>query len=879
LFGIPNDIRYSARKFVRAPGISLALLLTIALGIGSNVSVHRFVQGLTKPASPLASIDKVVSVFGQDTRREAGPLSYQDYLSLQRHPDAFEWIVAARQLPETVTLAGHSPTLSVAAVTPRLAGLLNLSLDQGIVISHRIWQSEFRAKADVRGEPVRVEGVDARVGDVATDWLEGVYRDHPVDLWIPLPEEALGSVDPTTRNIWVLARLRAGVSVAQAQIAVRAIGFGETRVVPYTGVTPEMANGVARVGLLLNAAAGLVFFIACANVASFLLGRASARSHETSVRVALGVSRGQLARGLLSDSIVISVVGGAFGVLLAMWTSHVLPALLFEEDAGRLVAAPDLFSIVAASAACVGITIVCGLLPVFAISHDRPATVLRRESAGPSTAIRRLRVSLVVAQMTSCCILVIATAFLFEGLHTALQTSVGRRLGQPILASIMTADPYGGIRYFEEIQRATHSVPGVSPMAWTEQLPGGLPAWRSFRVEPQHLPFREVMMDTAAFTANSIPRYALPPVAGRFFGVEDQTCRAAVANEEAAKALFGADTVGRSIEEPKGPAVEIIGVLAMRTRRPTIYYYDADQTGLRDHRTAPARFRAPVISKLKTAELDVNVVSAKYFAAMGLPLVAGRIFPDDPMSRGCRAGVINEEAAELYFNGNAVGDAVIDDRGRRTEIVGVVHSAPLGTFEPRAEPAIYFPMVPDCPRSMTLILGAREANRPLLAKLSSTMEAVPGRGPAPLLVRTLETYLSQTGLAPLRIATMIIGASATTAFILSVLGLFGALSDAARQRRRELAIRMALGAQRWHVIFQVLQEGGRLACAGALAGTLGSLLLSRMLARIAPGNGSPALWVWLAAPLVLAGAVAIASVLPARSSSLVNPLTIMRDEN
>jgi hypothetical protein len=415
-------------------------------------------------------------------------------------------------------------------------------------------------------------------------------------------------------------------------------------------------------------------------------------------------------------------------------------------------------------------------------------------------------------------------------------------------------------------------------MAWTEQLPGGLPAWRSFRVEPQHLPLREVMMDTAAFTANSIPRYALPPVAGRFFGVEDQTCRAAVSNEEAAKALFGADTVGRSIEEPEGPAVEIIGVLAMRTRRPTIYYYDADRTGLREHR-ALARFRAPTASKLKTAELDVNVVSANYFAAMGLPLVAGRIFPDDPMSRGCRAGVINEEAAELYFNGNAVGAAVIDGRGRRTEIVGVVHSAPLGTFEPRAEPTIYFPMVPDCPRRMTLILGAREGNRPLLAKLSSTMEAVPGRGPAPLLVRTLETYLSQTSLAPLRIATMIIGASATTAFILSVLGLFGALSDAARQRRRELAIRMALGAQRWHVIFQVLREGGRLACAGALAGTLGSLLLSRMLARIAPGNGSPALWVWLAAPLVLAGAVAIASVLPARRASIVNPLTIMRGEN
>ena len=120
---------------------------------------------------------------------------------------------------------------------------------------------------------------------------------------------------------------------------------------PYTGTTPAVAEGRSRVGTLLGFAAGLVFFIACANVAAFLVGRASARSHETSLRVALGASRGQLVRGLFSDSMVISVAGGAFGMLLAFWTSLVLPSLLFEEDAERLVFAPDVFSIVAASAA------------------------------------------------------------------------------------------------------------------------------------------------------------------------------------------------------------------------------------------------------------------------------------------------------------------------------------------------------------------------------------------------------------------------------------------------------------------------------------------------------------------------------------------------
>jgi hypothetical protein len=384
-------------------------------------------------------------------------------------------------------------------------------------------------------------------------------------------------------------------------------------------------------------------------------------------------------------------------------------------------------------------------------------------------------------------------------------------------------------------------------------------------------------MDIAEVSGESLPLFVLPPEAGRFFGGADQTCRAAVANKEAAEALFGADTAGRSIREPTGAAVDIIGVVRMRhasgRSNPTLYYW----TDKPAERIAAARFRAPAVSKMERAQLGVNVVSPNYFEAMGFPLVAGRIFPDSPMAGGCRVGVINQEAADLYFGGQAVGASVIDDIGLRTEIIGVVHAAPLGTFEPRVGPAIYFPMAQDCAQSMTVMLRARDGNDSTLGTLHSRIEEVPGRGRGSIQVRTLDTYLGQTALAPLRIATLIIGASATTAFLLSVLGLFGALSDAARQRRREMAVRLALGARRRHVILQVLREGGRLAGAGIVAGTLGSLLLSRTLAKIAPGSGSPPFWVWLAAPLVLAGAVAIASVLPARRSLIVNPLTIMGD--
>ena len=206
-------------------------------------------------------------------------------------------------------------------------------------------------------------------------------------------------------------------------------------VLRYTGMTAEASSGMARISGLLRVAGAAVFFIACANVASFLLARASARSLETSVRVALGASRGQLAHGLLSDSVLISVIGGAFGMLLALWTTDIVPALLFAEDAERLVFAPDLVSTAAVSAVCVGITMACGLMPLFELRHDNPAAVLKRESTGPSKAMRRLRAALVVAQMACCCVLVVSTALLVDGFRAALQTDRGQRLGQPMLAT------------------------------------------------------------------------------------------------------------------------------------------------------------------------------------------------------------------------------------------------------------------------------------------------------------------------------------------------------------------------------------------------------------------------------------------------------------
>jgi hypothetical protein len=397
------DIKYSVRKLVRAPGLAIALLLTIALGIGSNVSVQGFARGLTKGEFPNRFLHRAVSIFASNTSHGIVPFSYGEYLFLKHHSEPFEWISAAHVSPATIVMADQSAIVSVAAVTSKLAGVLELPVGNGAVISQRMWREEFNSRADVRGKQIRLNGATKRIGGVAPKWLEGLYRDRPVDIWIALRDDGQLGVDDGGRNFWLLAQLRRNVSAGQAQSSVRRSrqAFAQTRVVPYTGMTPAMANGMARIGSLLNFATVAVFFIAGANIMSLLIGRAFGRSHETSLRVALGANRWQLTGEMLWDSAVISIAGGSCGVLLSLWANRVAPAFLFEQDAQRLVFAPSLFSIVIACTAGAGITILCGLMPLFSNSASRPAAVLRRESAGPSKAMRRLRESLVLIQMTS----------------------------------------------------------------------------------------------------------------------------------------------------------------------------------------------------------------------------------------------------------------------------------------------------------------------------------------------------------------------------------------------------------------------------------------------------------------------------------------------
>jgi len=877
-------IRNSARAFARTPGLSLVLLLTIALGVGSNVTVFGFVQGLVRPSFLAKDEGRIFSIFAQDKTHPAGPLTRHEFQLLRSHPNAFAWIDGARIAPASVNLGSGSEIAIVASVMPNLASSLRLPQSGGVILSRRMWQREFGDSIGLVGQQIEINKIKVPIVGIAPDRLEGLYRDQIVDIWTPSP--VLSFQDENLRDVWAVARVRDGIPAGEVQRTItRQLGKSEViDVVPYSGVSPIMARGLSQIGAMLEFASVAVFLVACCVVASLLLGRALRRIHIMSINVALGATRLNLIMDVLSDCMVVSIVGGALGLLLAIATAHVLPDMLFVEDAERLVFAPRLDSILLSSLVCIAIVVACGFVPILATTTDRPWNIFRRESSLASTALGRFRGLLVVGQITICCVLAIFTTVLFERFHTLIRTTAGHGVGNLALATVRAQQGMpDDTKFFKAVEETVKSTPNVSPLAWTTLVPGSQPDWRSFRVQMPTSSLRNVPIDITGppGSPGSAERQALW---GRPFEAQDQSCHVAMVNEEAAARLFGPETVGMKIEDPGGAPVEIVGVAKPASgqgkddqRSPAIYYNDWDSWA--HNRIAGARFRAPEAGASSRVEMNINFVSPGYLGALGLSIVDGQWFPEHEVAGECRrSGVINQEAADLYFGGRALGAALIDSIGNRIEIIGIVRSQPLGTFEQHIQPAIYVPIWWEHPSRMTLLVRTSTWNQETMDRLRARIASVPGNDPASPGITTLDTRLVESGFAPLRIASLIFGTSTLTALVLSIFGLLSVQSDTERQRRRELAVRIALGAQRRHIFFMTIKAIGRLALAGILVGTLISGAALRAFANELSTIGSPPFQVWLLAPILSMLLLVITATVAAVRAMSGEPHIVMRED-
>jgi ABC-type lipoprotein release transport system permease subunit len=867
------ELRYAVRSLTRTPGLAAALIATVAIGIGTHATMTGFTQGLTPTNSdiPRASDLVLIDVKGEPAVRNASA--------------AFDGVSRFRESRAQVAIDGHAAWMPAFSVSPDFwrvlavpAGFGSLT---GVVVSRRVWYDSFNLSPSVVGAAISINGRKMHIAGVAPPWLPGVYFGRPVDVWVPFDEQ----IDPNAKTQGtILARIAAGRRFEDVRRELAGVS-----VVRYTGVEPELYERMARVQAILSWAATFVFLTAAANVAGFLLSRATRRSHETAARLALGATDRQLTRQILADSLVITLAGAVLGGFVGYWTAAAFPALLWVEDAERLTFRPDVWLIVRSVGGYALVMIVCALAPLLRIRQHSPMAVLRRSGSGQVTSIGTLRTTLVIAQMAVCCVLIIGTGMLLQGFRQSLRTARAEHLGQPIVATFDAeakfADPGAGAAYFARIETELRRF-GMTTVAWTSTVPGGRAPDQPVRVERAVAAWRDISVDTLPFpTGRALT--ALELTAGRLFGGVDTTssCRVTVINAAAAKRYFDDDAVGRAIRDMSGRRIDIVGVVtstdpaAGGAGEPTFYFFDRQFAAELPSAARHERFRVRAVPpKPPVVDLDLTVASAGYFASIGAPIVAG----EPPAPAPCDTAIVNREAAHQYFDDQAVGGALIEPDGHRAEIVGVVDDSPLRVTQRRADPTVFY--LPDqhyIPR-MTAIAGTPFATPQLIESVTRGLRGVAGGSfaapPGTPPVVTLEEQLARTALGPDRIASTLVGASALIAVALALLGVYSVMADSVVQKKREIAVRLALGARGWKVIVDVLAAGIRIAGVGAVAGLAASSLVVQLVVHSTSGFGLPAAWIWFTSPLILTMLVAVASILPARYALAVDPLTLTREE-
>ncbi|HET9371401.1 MAG TPA: FtsX-like permease family protein, partial [Vicinamibacterales bacterium] len=611
----------------------------------------------------------------------------------------------------------------------------------------------------------------------------------------------------------------------------------------------------------------------CSTMASLLLSRARARVHEMAVRIALGASRTRLALLCLADSLFLTAAGGALGLVLGWWTASLFPLLFFAEDAETLAMAPDPAWLAIAGVIWIVVVLVCGLAPMLIVPNRYVWQALRDDAIGVPGGSGRARSRLVTGQIGVCCLLVVLAGVIREDLQSTLRTARGLAIGSLIVA----ASERGIIP--DDVRQKVLALNGVSSTTLLATLPTHRMPLVEFQIERARPRTRELVMDAAVFDPLSRPVPSLRPRAGRSFAIGDVPggCMVAVINETAAARYFADAAVGRFMDDPAGRRLIVVGVMpdvAAESGRPAMYYY-ANQVPP----FVPARdarfFTAPVQPSGAMVELAFNSVSPEYFATFADPPIVGRAFTGADVPGACPVAVVSAETARVLFEGDAVGGALIDPFGQPIEIVGVVEAAPMAAAQQTSPPLALFPFAQRPELKMRMAIRASDTSVATRKRIDDVLATANlPIGP----VKTFEEHLARSSLAPERVASALVGLTAGIAIALSVVGVYGAMADMVVRRRRELALRIALGARALGLVMQVVRQGLKLAGTGAAAGLVAALIATPFVGQIVRHPRWPGVLVVGLVGLALLTIVTLACAVPAWRAVGIDPKEAMRAE-
>jgi putative ABC transport system permease protein len=603
-----SDVRFALRSLRRRPAFAAATLTILALGIGANTAIFSVVDAVLLRPLPYGDVGSLVVIFGDGSARgQANRLgtSVADFLDWREQARVFSGLVALRNESRRITSVETPIVPLVHAVSPDYFDVLGVRplIGRGfvagedapgkhdvVILSHGIWQSAFGGDAGIIGRSI---GLDDRqhtvVGVMPADFYSAHFIPVQPGLWVPAPVQDLRQ-ERSTRDRLVYGRLAPGKRIADARADMAAVTKRIAQQHPETNdrwsanVVPLRDHAVgqfSRTGAILLAAVGVVLLIACANVASLTLARASERVQEIATRAALGAGRSRVVVQLLTESLVLSVGGGALGALLAYFAAEPLARLIPAQASvpfldrvaveGRVLLFGFALSIVSGVA--------FGLAPARQAARLDLVDALRAGGRGNvRSPAQRLRNGLITAEMALAVVIVAAAGLLLRSFSSLAGVDPGFDAARVLkLRTSLRGDefqsPASRVAHFEELTRRLEALPGVASTSAVSFEPPPVIAGAAFGAVRIEIPG---LAETAASAPSAVVRVVMPRyfqtlgmsvLKGRDIARADtaQSRRVAVISESMARRYFAdAEPIGRSFAVYAGPEpqpLEVVGVV------------------------------------------------------------------------------------------------------------------------------------------------------------------------------------------------------------------------------------------------------------------------------------------------------------------------------